>query len=65
MTRAAVRHLHYRGFIALDGGVPPVMGPNLLGELLYPVEATYDPGTGRTTVGLSYIAPPTDADPSP
>jgi hypothetical protein len=32
-------------------------GPSTMGEALWPVEAVYDPDTGRTRVGLSYVAP--------
>lgn len=54
-ARKPVRFLHYRGDVTL--GIPPAMGPNTLNEVLYPVAAAYDPDMGRTTVGLSYIAP--------
>lgn len=53
--RRPVRWLNYPGDrTAIDHDTP--LGPNLLGELLWPVEATYDV-TDRTRVGLSYIAP--------
>lgn len=32
-------------------------GPSTMGEALWPVEAIFDEATGRTHVGLSYIAP--------
>jgi hypothetical protein len=32
-------------------------GPSTMGEALWPVEAVFDADTGRTHVGLSYIAP--------
>lgn len=36
-------------------------GPSTMGEALYPVEAEFDSETGRTRVGLSYIAPAVEA----
>lgn len=33
------------------------LGPNLLGEWLYPVTAEYDAEENRTRVGLSLVAP--------
>lgn len=32
-------------------------GPSTMGEALWPVEAVLDEQTGRTRVGLSYVAP--------
>jgi hypothetical protein len=56
VARPAVRWLAFTGdWTCIDGGRP--LGPSLLGELLWPVEATYDAATDRTRVGLSYIAP--------
>lgn len=50
-------HLNYKGNVAAAAMERHAMGPNTLGELLYPVEATYDEATNTTTVGLSYIGP--------
>ena len=40
----------------LDRG-DTAMGPNLMGELLWPVTADYDPETNRTRVGFSLLPP--------
>jgi hypothetical protein len=37
-------------------------GPNTLGELLWPVEATYDAEAAQTRVGFSYQSPPAPTD---
>ena len=52
--RAATSWLNYPGDHRhlVDG---PPMGPNLFGELLYPVTADFD--GERTRVGFSLIAP--------
>lgn len=58
-TRAPVQWCTYPGDargILTDGP----KGPNTLGEMLYPVAAEYDPETGKTRVGWSYIAPVTE-----
>lgn len=47
--------LNYRGDVR--SGVPAVMGPSLNGELLYSVDAEYDPEADRTRVGFSKVAP--------
>lgn len=54
--RKPVTFLNYNGDQRhiLDG---PPLGPNTMGELLYPVTAEYDAVTDRTRVGLSYVAP--------
>ena len=49
------RWLNYAGDVR--GHVPAAMGPNSLGEVLYPVEVSYDSETDRSRVGLSKIAP--------
>lgn len=55
-ARPPVRWLNYPGDrTRIDHGTP--LGPNTLGEWLWPVEAAYDPVTDRTRVGLSYIPP--------
>jgi len=41
----------------VTAGLPLFGGPNLFGELLYPVVASYDVETDRTRVGWSFIAP--------
>lgn len=58
--REPVRWLTYPGdhrqIVPLRGHIP--LGPNELGELLYPVAAEYDEAAHKTRVGLSFIAPP-------
>ena len=59
-NRTAVRFASYRGRVEIDPTCP--MGPNTLGEALWPVEATYDAESDRTRVGFSFLAPkPEDA----
>lgn len=38
------------------------LGPTTFGEAVYPVFATFEPTTGRTRVGLSYLRPPIAID---
>lgn len=45
-------HLSYRG--DRRSTVGQIMGPNLLGEYLIAVDATYDPAANRTRVGFDY-----------
>lgn len=54
-TRRATCWLTYPSRVRPDPHKP--MGPNLLGELLWPVETT-DLTDGGTRVGFSLIAPP-------
>lgn len=55
--RKAVENLNYNGELKdIDPRRP--LGPNTLGEWLWPVETEYDPQTNRTRLGLSFIAPP-------
>ena len=56
-TRRPTAALTYHGD---QRGIDPrwSLGPNTLGEWLWPVTADYDPATDRTRVGLSYIRPP-------
>lgn len=54
-TREPSTWLNYRGKVEINPLVP--MGPNTIGELLWPVVAEYDASTDRTRVGLSYVAP--------
>jgi hypothetical protein len=54
--REPVRWLNYRGQVSVDFTEP--LGPNTMGEYLWPVAAHFDPATGCTRVGLSFIAPP-------
>lgn len=42
----------------IEGGTA-AFGPSTMGEAVWPVEAEFDPKTGRTRVGLSYVAPAT------
>ena len=37
----------------IDDGTP--MGPNTIGEWLWPVSASFDPALKRTRVGFSYL----------
>jgi hypothetical protein len=53
--REPVTWLNYNGRVSINPGRP--MGPNTLGEYLWPVTAQYDEATDRTCVGLSHIAP--------
>lgn len=55
--RPAVAWCTYPGTIKIDRTKP--MGPNTLGEALWPVEATYDAEENETRVGFSYVAPET------
>lgn len=64
--RAATTWVNYPGDVTgavvdlLDRSVP--MGPNTIGEWLWPVSAAFDAGLKRTRVGFSYIAPATHRD---
>lgn len=54
-TRTATCWLNYPSIVVPDPYKP--LGPNLLGELLWPIEVTH--GTdGSSRVGFSLIAPP-------
>lgn len=55
-AREPVRWLNYAGPVAVDFQRP--LGPNTMGEYLWPVTAHRDPEKNQTRVGLSYIAPP-------
>lgn len=49
-------HLNYRGRLGVPyPGIP--MGPNTMGEWLWPVHWEYDPVTDRTRIGFAYTAP--------
>jgi hypothetical protein len=39
----------------ITAGLP--MGPNYMGELMWPVQAIYDPETDTTRVGFSLVPP--------
>lgn len=41
----------------IDNETP--MGPNTIGEWLWPVSASFDPALKRTRVGFSYLQPAT------
>ena len=60
-TREPVTWLNYSGRVQINPLAP--MGPNAIGELLWPVLAEYDAKTDRTRVGLSYVAPGEDDGP--
>lgn len=55
--RPAVRWANYRGNVTGSIRFDQPMGPNTLGERMWPVEAVYDPESGKSRVGFSYIAP--------
>lgn len=55
-TRQATCWLNYPGKVVPDPFRP--LGPNLLGELLWPIEVTRDEQANTTRVGFSLIAPP-------
>jgi len=57
--REPVRWLNYHDDVDVDFASP--MGPNTMGERLWPVTSSYDPKTNVTRVGLSYVAPPAKA----
>lgn len=59
-TRQPTNWLTYPGRVSPDPAI--ALGPNLLGEHLWPVSAEYDEKTDTTRVGLSFIAPPTPED---
>jgi hypothetical protein len=60
--RTATGYMNYRGDVLagitadIDSGRP--MGPNHMGELMWPVSAVYDAETDRTRVGFSLVPPP-------
>lgn len=60
-ARKAIGHVNYRGDVTasierdIASGRP--FGPNYMGELMWPVEATYDSAADRTRVGFSLQAP--------
>lgn len=56
ITRQPVAFLNYNGDQRHILNGPP-LGPNTIGELLYPVTAEYDDTSNKTRIGLSYIAP--------
>lgn len=58
-TRKPVRFLNYKARLKRSD-LPEAMGPDLFGQLLYPVTIRWDGKKQRTRVGLSYIAPPTE-----
>lgn len=59
--RVAAGRINYPGNVTagiardIATGIP--YGPNYMGELMWPVDATYDPDTDRTRVGLTFLAP--------
>lgn len=60
--RRPVTWLNYPGDVTagivelLERSIP--MGPNTIGEWLWPVSAAFDVETNRTRVGFSYVQPP-------
>jgi hypothetical protein len=60
--RPPVAYLNYRNDVvgaigAMIEAGDACFGPSTMGEALWPVEAVFDPETGRTRVGISYVAP--------
>jgi hypothetical protein len=55
VSREPVQWLNYSGRVEIDPATP--MGPNTIGEWLWPVVVEYDAETDRSRVGLSYVAP--------
>lgn len=59
--RVATGHANYPGNVTeaiaadVESGRP--FGPNYMGELMWPVDATYDTATNTTRVGFSLVAP--------
>lgn len=62
-SRLVVTWANYPGDVTaavvelIDRAVP--MGPNTIGEWLWPVSASFDPARQRTRVGFSYLPPAT------
>ena len=60
-TRQAIGWATYRGAayagICRDITEGRPMGPNYMGELMWPVEAVYEPDSDTTRVGFSLMAP--------
>lgn len=62
VTRAAIGYMNYSGDQRhaieeqIASGVP--MGPNYLGEHMWPVDVVYDAETDVSHVGFSLIPPP-------
>ena len=57
-TRKPTSFLNYKGDVrGILRDTNLRLGPNVLGEWLYPVTAEYDAETNRTRVGVSLIAP--------
>lgn len=62
ITRAAIGYMNYRGDCTagiaeqIESGAP--MGPNYLGEHMWPVDVVYNPDTDTTHVGFTLIPPP-------
>lgn len=61
MSRAAIGHANYPGDVTagiaadIESGRP--FGPNYMGELMWPVNASYDAVTDATRVGFSLMPP--------
>ena len=59
--RPAIGYANYPGnvteAIAADVAAGRPFGPNYMGDLMWPCEATYDSIADRTRVGFSLIAP--------
>lgn len=53
--RSPVKFANYRGHAAPDPRQP--VGPNLLGEVLWPVSVEYDAEADRSRVGYSFAPP--------
>lgn len=60
-VRLPIGHITYPNDHTHLAGREEPMGPNYMGEHMWPVTADYDPETNRTRVGFSLIQP----DPTP
>lgn len=60
--RAPVVFLAYPGDLRDTFHPLRPLGPNAIGERLWPIAAEYDADADQTRVGLSYITPPAIAD---
>jgi len=57
-TRQATGYANYNGDVRPGLDMKRAMGPNYMGELMWPVTASYDPETNKTKVGFSLMPPP-------
>lgn len=55
--RRPTRFINYAGDVVAGFNSLEPMGPNTIGEFMWPVTSEYDADADQTRVGLSYIAP--------